>query len=94
MSAGQFKQFKQYCSVSNRSSLRASSLVSNAVFRRFSTAFFQFKNAFQERVQSGFRFHERWNFVERMHSCLQPTALIGHSFKDCLEGYIREVLAL
>ena len=25
-------------------------------------------------------------------SCLQPTALIGHLFKDYLEGYIREVL--
>ena len=83
-----FKQFKQYCSVFNRSSLRASSLVSNAVFRRFSTAFFQFKNAFQERVQSGFRFHERWNFVERMLTQLFTTDSLDRPF---IQGLFRRL---
>lgn len=81
MSAGKVKQFEQHCSGSNQSSLRASHLESIAVFRRFLSSVFQFKNAFQECVQSGFpRFHERWKFAGRMLSQLFTTDSLDRPF--------------
>ena len=64
MSTGKFKQFEQHCSGSNPSSLRTSHLESNVVFRRFSSSISQFKNTFQERVQSVFR--RFWSFPREM----------------------------
>ena len=81
MSTVKFKQFEQYCSGSDQSSLRASHLESKAVFRRFSSSVSQFKNACQERVQSVFsRFHERWKFAGRMLCQLFTTDSLDRPF--------------
>ena len=89
MSAGKFTQFEQCCSGSDQCSLRASHLESNSVFRRFSSSVFQFKNALQERVQSGFlRFHERWKFARRMLSQLFTTDSLDRPF---IQGLYRRL---
>ena len=89
MSTGKFNQFEQSCSGSNQSSLRASHLKTNSVFKRFSSSVSQFKNAFQERVQSVFpRFHERWKFVGRMLCQLFTTDSLDRPF---IQGLFRRL---
>ena len=81
MSTGKFKRFEQQRSGFNQSSLRASHVESNAVFRRFSSSISQFKNASQDRVQSVFpRFHERWKFAGRMLCQLFTTDSLDRPF--------------
>ena len=94
MSTGKFKQFEQCCSGSNQGSLRISHLESHAVFRRFSSSGFNSKMPSRSVCSLTFFVSTRdgSSQEECCLSCLQPTALIGRLCKDCLEGYIREVL--
>ena len=94
MSTGKFKQFEQCCSGSNQGSLRTSHLESHAVFRRFSSSGFNSKMPSRSVCSLTFFVSTRdgSSQEECCLSCLQPTALIGRLCKDCLEGYIREVL--
>ena len=89
MSTGNFKRFEQHRSGFNQSSLRASHVESNAVFRRFSSSISQFKNAFQDRVQSVFPgFHERWKFAGRMLCQLFSTDSLDRPF---IQGLFRRL---